>query len=253
MDEKNEVDKLFEELPSEDKKVVDIFEPEKPADNVAKETPEEEVPTNRTERRLRDRLQKERESNIALNARIQALAEMRGEVPTRSDSDDIDSRWLAIYGDTPATRQAWKLQKEMFQDMTAQAKEDALKEIRQQEFEAEQEQKHYDNLIDSELESIEDTYNVDVTSDAPAARKARREFLEMVQRLSPKDEDGMITGYADFGATWEAYQFKREREKPSASRQKDMADRSMAKSGGNAPLEKQPTPGFFGWKKDYNI
>lgn len=253
----NNVDEFFDGLPSEDKKEADIFAEEAKVAPKIDDDPEQapESIKDRRHRRLEQKLQAERESNIALNARINALSEtdrFRQEIKT----EDIPIDWLSIYGGaTPEgqeqAKRAWKLQQEMLSNVKEEAKKEALEEIENRQQETAKQQKQFESFIDTELESIEDQYNVDVTSNAPSARKARREFLELVQKFSPKDEDGTITDYADFGATWEAYQATAK--KPDNSRQKDLADRSMKQSGDSGEQPKAITPGFQGWRRDYNL
>lgn len=262
MDKTNELDEFFEGLPSEDKKetAADIFkeEPEtletsaKEENKGGEQSPvkDEEPHKNRRHRRLEQQLQAERDARI----RAEALAEARLEVGERTSSEEVDPRWLRIYGDTPEAREAWRLQQEIFSDYKTQTKAEALREIQQQQNEAQEQQREFESLVDTELEAIEDEFNVDVTSDAPAARKARREFLEMVEKASPKDEDGNVTSYADFGSVWEFYQLKRAKEKDtSVDRQKELSSRSMTKGQGTKTSEQTITPGFDGWRKDYNL
>lgn len=249
----SEVDEFFEGLPSEDKKESDIFADEKP---IEKEPEKESEPIkNRQHRRLEIKLQEEREANIALNARLQERTELdRFRQDTKSDDVPVD--WLQVYGgSTPEgqeqAKRAWKLQQEMISQAEDRATERALEQIEERQQEGIKQQKQFESFIDTELEAIEDQFNVDVTSNAPSARKARREFLEMVQKFSPKDEDGTITDYADFEATWEQYQATRQ--KTDNSKQKDLADRSMKQSGNAQTTDKAPTSGFRGWMKDYNV
>lgn len=257
MDKEKKVDEFFDGLPSEDKKEVDIFEEEVNAEPKVEADPEE-VPDsikNRQHRRLEQRLQTERESNIALTERLKALTEVdrfRQDIKT----EDVPLDWLSIYGgSTPEgqenAKRAYRLQKEMLVSVKEEAKREALEEIETRQLETAKQQKEFESLIDNELESIEDQYGVDVTSNAPSAKKARREFLEMVQKFSPKDEDGTIKDYADFGATWEMYQATQK--KVDNSKNKDLADRTMKQGGNGEIVQKTRTPGFMGWKKDYNI
>lgn len=253
----SEVEKFFEGLPSEDKKEADIFEDIKKEDPPAKEEPKADDPEkegeprkNRRHRRLEEQLQREREARIAAEARAGALAEM----PHRSESEgEVPSEWLRIYGDTPESRTAWKLNKGIFEGIAEKAKKDAIAEIESKRAEEVRKAKEFESFIDSELEGIEDEFNVDVTSDAPAARKARRELLELVESLSPKDKDGNLAGYADFQETWKLYQAQRKEQKPDASKNKELAARTVEKSSDSQPVEKKRTPGFFGWQKDLEI
>lgn len=261
MNKENEVDKLFEGLPKEDEQAADPFDENKPEvvpekePEVKKEDsedPEKDSHKNRRHRRLEQQLQSEREARI----RAEALAQARSEASSfNKDIGEIDQRWIQIYGDTPESRQAFKLYQEMVKDHTADLKAQAIKEMKAEQEAERHQQEEFESHIDNGLEDVEDEFNVDLTSNTPAARKARREFLELVESLSPKDSEGNLTGYADFNATWEIYQMKKgQAEKPDASRNKELAARSMAngKSGGDAP-QQEITPGFRGWMKDFNI
>lgn len=258
----NEIEKFFSELPSENKGAADVFDEKKPTEQVAEvpTTPEEEGEEprkNRRHRRLEEQLQRERESNIALAERIKVLSEVE-QYNRPTENSDIPNEWIALYGDTPEAQKAWKMQERLLQGYTQQAKDEALREFEARQQQVIEEQQQYEALIDSHLENIEDNYNIDLTSDAPKARKARREFLEMVQKLSPKSEDGTITDYADFNSTFEIYQQNLIPEKDKSpeivARQKEISSRSMQRPAapGSAQLQ-NPTPGFRGWMKDYNI
>lgn len=253
----NEVEKFFEGLPSEDKQLADVFN-EKPKE----ETPEKEEEKvsdfrvkNRADRRLYDALQRERESNIALAAKLETLSEVQKFTQDTKLSNEVPAEWIALYGDTPEAKKAWQMEERLISRAKEEAKAEALEEFESRQNRVVQEQKQYEQQIDSELEALEDTYNVDLTSNAPSARKARREFLEMVQSLSPKDEAGNIADYADFSSTFEVYQKTRQQDKSSetSGRQKELASRSMQRGGGDEGTQTRVTPGFKGWKKDYNL
>lgn len=249
-DEKTAIDSFFEDLPETDKTPIDIFAEEKPAAvETPPETPEEgDGRKNRRHRRLEAQLNQEREARIAAEARAEALSETQQFRESSQDSD-VPSKWLTIYGDTPQSRDAWKMQKEVLAEEAAKFKEETLNEIRQESVRATQEQQQFESFIDKELESIEDSYNVDLTSNAPAARKARKELLEAVERFSPKDEFGNVKDYADFDGV-----FQNMHTAPQPSRNKELASRSMTRSQGSVPQKgPEPSYGWHAWKKDYNL
>ncbi len=258
----NAVDTFFKDLPSEDKRQADIFDDissKNPSDKgVAEETSKEDEPRpNRRTRRLEQAYQRERESNIALTERIKVLTEVDkfNRDAGVNESSDVPSDWLRAYGDTPESRLAWQYNERRLLEVRAQAKEDALREVRDAQEQSAAMEREYEQFIDTTLENLEDSYNVDLTSDAPTARKARREFLTLLQSLSPKDDNGIVTDYADFDATWNLYQTQRSAGKSTetVNRAKDLSDRSMERSSSAAPQEQQPTAGFRGWEKDYNL
>ena len=262
-----ELEKLFEGLPDDEQAEGDIFS-DQPAADPAKtagddgaapakgdaktgDEPEEGGPRkNRRHRRMEAQLQKEREARIAAEARAAALAERPA-----ADAGEVPQQWLQMYGDTPESRQAWALNKGILTDFMKQAEANAVKTVEDRQAAQRAQQQAFEEFISEELESIEDEFNVDVTSDAPAAKKARREFLELVQSLSPKDDNGQVTGYADFGESWKIYQDRKRAAAPDKTRNKEVAARGMVKSGdaAAAAAERPRTPGFFGWQKDLNI
>lgn len=263
----NEIDKFFGDLPSEDLQEQDVFGEkggQKVEDTTTQVVVEPKVPAkdgegtephkNRKHRRWETNLDQRERDLIAREARIEALAGISQN--NSSSSSDMPAEWVALYGNTPESKQAWQLQEKMFKDASERAKTEALKEFESKQEASRKEQKQFESFIDNELESLEDEYNVDLTSDAPAARKARREFLELVQNLSPKDASGTITGYADFDSTFQVYQKTRSVEKTgeNVDRKKEIASKTMQQSApGAVESEKQVTPGFRGWMKDLNI
>ncbi len=251
------VEEFFKDLPSEDKKGQDIFNDgtgansDKAPEKV--EEKEEEVPEslkNRQHRRLEQKLQRERESNIALAERLKVLSEQDRAI--KETAGEIDPRLIRVFGGSDEGKEIAKHFTEILSETKAQAREDALREIEAQNEREQTEQRQYEDLIDNQLEALEDKYNVDLTSDAPQARKIRREYLELVEKLSPKDDDGTITDFADFEAAFEQYQEKNI-PKIDNTRQKEIASRGMQRSGTAGGAQPQITPGFRGWEKDYNL
>lgn len=256
---KNELDDFFEGVPGHEDPT-QVFEPvSAPATpeqggNKSESFPpeqEEEPRKNRTHRRWEQRLDEKERDLIAREARIETLTEMS---KFNSETQDVDSRFLRIYGDSPETREAWKLQQDMFNEVKTKAKEEALSEIVESQRQSAREQKELESFIDSQLEAIEDEYNVDLTSNTREAHRVRTEFLGMIEKASPKNADGDIADYADFGSVWEFYQSKQSKDKVSTDRQREISSRSMSKSNsGSTTTEQTITPGFNGWKKDYGL
>lgn len=254
----SELDKFFDGLKNDGVKDESIFSPvpeegqvEKPKeDDVDPETVPESI-KDRRHRRLEQKLQAERESNIRLNERIKTLSELENRTPSSTTLDDYDKDFLRMYGDTPEGRAAAEINKNALLRLKEEAKKEVLDSIERRQADQEAQEKEYESFIDTNLESLEDAYGIDMTSNAPSARKTRREFLELVEKLSPKDSDGSITDYADFGAVFEQYQ--PQIEKPDNSKQKELASRSMVRSGNASATPKAPTPGWDGWRQDAGL
>jgi len=157
-----------------------------------------------------------------------------------ASTTEVPVEWLQMYGDTDDTRKAWAHQSSINEKLVQQAEERAYNRMKT-EFENRQSQeKQFEQMIESNFEEIEDSFGVDLSSNTPAARKARTEFLELVQKLSPKDASGAITAYADFPSTWEIYAARQE--KPNANTNKTLSARGGASSNNVAPAaEERPT------------
>lgn len=234
---KSAVDQFFDDLPKEEKIVSqDIFNEKT---EIPAKDKEEEIPDsikNRRHRRLEAQVQEEREKRIALEARLQAQSEFeKFKSDTTIDEDTKDL--LTLYGNDDKGKQAAEITKALLQRVAQRTKTETLDELEERQINQASERRQYESYIDEQLEAIEDNFNVDVTSNAPNARKARREFLELVETLSPKDKDGTIIDYADFTGTWKMYQSKNSSNEDN-ERRSDIASKSMAKSSGTVNSDK---------------
>ncbi len=215
---------------SQEKTIDDFSDQETPMQETAEDVEGEEKGTerkNRHTRRLETKLQQERESNIHLAAKLEALSE------SQKFSRDVaglepDEALLTLYGNDENGKRAAQITQRLLNDTAQKAKAMALEEIRSAQAAEAAEVRESEEFIDDQLESLEDESGIDLTSNSPLGRKNRTEFLSMVERLSPKDEEGNIKEYADFGEVFETFQ---ERKAKPTSRQKDLASRGMIRSG----------------------
>ncbi len=210
----------------------DIFE--KPLDGSEVQTqPEKDVEV----RRAKKALQAEREANIELNAKLQALTE-RDRFEKETEGKDVNEKLLHLYGDDDKGRQAAKLTQDLLNDTRAQAREEALEAFKQEREQEAKEVASSRQVLDEMLEDIEDEFNVDLTSDTPQAEKDRKGFYATLQKFSPKDKDGQVINYADPIATWETYQTLKQ---PVQNRAKELSSRSMTPSGASTETKLEQT------------
>ena len=101
-----------------------------------------------------------------------------------------------------------------------------LEEIRQNEVE---EDRKAEEELDNALVGIEESFNVDITSNAPLAKKTRQEFLSYVEKIAPKDRDGDVVAYPDMTAAWEEFQEKK-KSTAQPNRAKELASRGLNRS-----------------------
>lgn len=208
---------------------------------------------NRADRRYRDRWQEERAASKQLADRVRELEADKFARATSTNTVDVDDALIRLYGADENGRAAAKITQQLLDKTRADAKAEAMEIYRaERQKEVEQEASFQDEM-DGMIEEIEDEYNVDLTSDTPAARKANQGFLVMLQKLSPKNDRGVVTSYADPLATWEMYQEQAKKSSADTNRAKDLSSRSMVRSGGSATDSKLQTQVAERFLKDAGI
>lgn len=197
---------------------------------------------NREARRAKKALQAERENNIALNARLEAMSEAQ-RFSRDTNSDNVDENLIRLYGNDEKGQLAAKITQDLLRKTEEQATTRALEAFREEQAQADNEIAVHRDELDAMLDDIEDEFNVDLTSDTPQALRARQGFYAALQKLSPK-KDGVVTDYADPIATWEYFQTQ---QKPADNRAKDLASRSMSRSNSssNSTLGQDATERFL--------
>ena len=192
------------------------------------ETPEdaEMKLKNRRERRLAEKWQAEREANIDLNARLQTIKE--SQVLREEPVAEYLKRVEKIYGNaTPEAIEATNLLKEALQGVKDSAKQEALAEVEARAGNESEAVKKEEQTIDDMLDEVEDEYDVDMSDS-----DTRKGFLTLLEKVSPKDQDGNIIEYADASTVYELYELGKQK---SSNRAKELASRSMTRSGASQP------------------
>lgn len=147
--------------------------------------------------------------------------------PLTEDEDPLSDVLVRLIGnDTPEKLTVIKDFKKAFGSMKDEAKLEALREIEARSEEEQQAEIQAQNEVSEALDDIEDTFNIDITSNAPQAKKIRSDFIDFVKRVAPKDAYGDIVSYPDFRSTFEI--FKDMNKPQSNDRAKDLANRSIS-------------------------
>lgn len=225
---------------SEDILTKPLVETPSPAQEPAAD--EEEARTRR-ERRLKAKLQAERESAIALAARLDALTQAQKAAQT-SETEDYLRLAEQIYGNTtPETAAATDLLKKALSGAEERAYARALQAFEERQQAEDQEIAQAEKSLDQMIDDIEETYNVSIDESTQHA------FYQLLERLSPK-RNGEIVEYADPFAVWEELQSRRQQ--TTSTRAKDLAARSMARTGAqtNSNLEEDANAR---WLRDNGI
>ncbi len=217
LDIKDEGKDVFSEMFPKDGATADDKTTEEPVDNEGDEI----KLRNRREKRMAEKLQAERESSIRLAERLANITE--AQKFKEESGDDYLSGVDKIYGtDTPEAKTATELLKSALKGMGEKATERALERFREEQQEASQAVEVEEQNLDSMIEDIEDENGV-ILSDIQ-----KRGFFTLLEKMSPKDDEGNVIHYADPDAVWEVLQSKTQR---PDNRAKDLSARSMVSSG----------------------
>lgn len=196
----------------------------KPDDTTTEETETDKF--NRRERRLRDKLQSERESSIALAARLEALTEAQ-KFSRDTVISSYEEKAMRIYGtDTPEAKAATDLLITSLKEVKESATKEALETFREEQRKEKEAVKNEEKTLDAMVEDIEDTFNVTL-SDA-----TQKGFFKLLEKLSPKDSNGDVIQYADPHAVWEELQARKQAGQ-QPNRAKDLASRGINRTGGS--------------------
>lgn len=179
---------------------------------------------NRRERRLLAENQRLREEAIAASSRAQALSEVQKFQKETGDNDPI-KKVRAIYGDdTPEKKIASDILESTLRDLEERATQKALDKFEGSREDESQTVIQEERNLDKILENVEDDYGIEESD--------HKAYLTLLERVSPKDQNGYIIEYADPDYVAETFIRLKER---SSSRAKDLASRGMTRSGSSQP------------------
>jgi hypothetical protein len=222
---KNEQDGLLDEFKGSEKDVFADRTVELP-ENDGTESDSELMRQNRKNRRLDQRLKEAEILNAQLNERIKVLSEV-GKFKQEATDDDL-AEIDRIYGtDTPEHIAAGNILKKALRSREENAVQKALERIQSERTDDAQEQREEDKAVDDIEERIEDEYGIDMSNQSD-----RSSYFALMERMSPKDQDGNVKEYADPDAVAETFLRLKER---ANSRRQELSARSMTRSGQSQP------------------
>ena len=223
----NEVDKFLDGLnevpenPFEPNKEEPFTQPKKEEEK--KDDVEEKLPFHK-DPKVQRFIEKEINKRLA---DVKPIENHEDKKPIEEDSlTDVLTR--IIGNDTPEKLSAIKDFKKAIGSMKEEAKQEALKELDVRDAEVKQAEIEAQNELNQGFENIEETFNVDITSNNAQARQTRSEFVDFIRRIAPKDENGQVSEFPDLEETFKLFQ--ESKKQPVNNRAKDLASRSMNRS-----------------------
>ncbi len=121
----------------------------------------------------------------------------------QTEESTIPSFWMEMYGDSEASKRAWKLQDEQNQLIKQQAREEALSAVREQQSEEVERVNQNLETIDGEIDALSNYIGRELTD------KEQSAILDIVDEYTPQDENGNYLGATiPFNKAWDIYEMK---------------------------------------------
>lgn len=168
------------------------------------------------------------------------MAEIKPEPVLQKEKETDDDYYVRLIGnDTPEKVAMIKEAIARDERMLSMAEDRAFNRLSQKEQETVSAEKENVEFLLNAVESIEEEYGIDISSNNQSAQKTRQEFLSFVEKIAPKDGNGDLIDYPDMNSAWETYQeIKKSTAQPS--RAKELASRSMSRSASTETAPKRP-------------
>ncbi len=183
----------------------------------------------------------EKQIEKALGNKTQTIETKQEVVP--SDVKDVIGAFTAIIGnDTPEKVKALEALEKTLSGADERASTKAIERFQQQIKEQEQQQtqaeKEAQDELDTYFDEIEETYNVDLSSNAASAKAMRSQFIDYVRKIAPKDANGEVKAFPDMLASFEDFQ-ERAKRTIQPTRAKELASRGLTRSSDTASAAPQ--------------
>lgn len=207
---------------------VDLFQ-ESPVEQVLEEEKEEKAVPFHKDPKVQRYVDKQIEKALK---DVRPIENQRNET-ILSDVKDVIAAFTGIIGnDTPEKIEALKALEKTLNGADERASQKAIERFKEQtelmqRAQSEAEKKAQDEL-ENYFDEIEETYDVDLSSNAPSAKAMRSQFIDYIRKIAPKDEQGEVAAFPDLVAAFEEFQ---EKGKRAPTRAKELANRGMARSG----------------------
>ena len=180
-----------------------------------------EIPKNRREKRLRQRLDDERQSSKQLAEKLTLLAETSKNIEDSEYLKGIEK----IYGnESPDAEMATNALKSALVGMGKDAEERAYQRFNKEREEIIRVEQEAKNQLEVLIDDIEDTYNIELSE------AEENDFSQLLLKMSQK-KDGKVVSYADSHSVWEVFKERTKRKPNPNTEAKAVSSRSLNQGG----------------------
>lgn len=237
--ENGAVGEFLKGIEQTDDSLLDFLKPEEPQVVVEEEKVEDKPLPFHKDPKIQRFLEKEKEK---IFKEVQAKLEQtpRTESPRQeAEENPVVESFRAIIGDdTPEKVRALKELERSLSTMENKAAEKAAARYQSEVLAAQQAERENIAFLQNGIDTIEETFTVDLSSNSPIAKRTRNEFIDFVKRISPKNSDGEIVQYPDLIETFDVFNQTR---KPAQNNEaKALASRGVQRTveASKAPTER---------------
>ena len=215
-DEKPQDDEPKDQPDGEDVPDADDADDADDKDNTGKVSPK-----TRRERRLVRKLEAERESSRQMSEKLQTISSAAKDLDDAEYLKGVER----IYGnDTPEAQMATDLLKNALVGIRKDAEDSAYNRVKSERESEQAKATEMQQELESYVDDVEEAFNVTLSE------SQERGFLKFLEKMSPKDKAGNVVAYADPVTAYELYKDRNAANKPTPTRAKNVANRSMNQS-----------------------
>lgn len=165
---------------------------------------------------------------------VRPIETQRSEKVTPSDVQEAIDAFTAIIGnDTPEKVRAIEKYEKALKGSDERVANMAIERFRQEQQDMATRQTEAEKQAINELEEgigeVEETYDVDLSSNAASAKKLRSDFIDYIRDVAPKDATGEVERFPDLLSAFKRFQNETKTER-TPTRAKELASRGMTRS-----------------------
>lgn len=192
-------------------------------EEIVKSDEENKVPYSRF-KKFNEGYKQSQQEIARLNARLEELESSK----TNRLSDELPEYWKELYGDTDASKRAFKIQSEKETELRQQIRDEALQSVREERTREESRLNENIESIDENFESLEESLK------RPLTEKEQSSLLDIIDEFTPTGEDGKYLGAVmSFDKAWQIYEMKNQSSKLVTKQSRDnVASLTGSKSSG---------------------
>lgn len=213
------------------------------------EVTEEEAPAESVEESKvpYSRFKKFHDEATQLRTEVEELRRQVTSYQPRQEEPEVEvpERWIRLYGDSDASKEAWREQQRLNEETITRAREEAIEAVRAEKYQEAERIENNIATIDEEFELLSDYLGRTITE------KEQEAILDIVDDYTPKDQEGNYAGaIMPLEKAYEIYELKQQASTaPKKIARDSVASLSGSQSQGQSDAKAEQDKSFnpFDW------